>query len=399
MTSLSPASSNPSARRPDAADSLEARLDALQKQCSTGYGCGSACISLRKECRTTPRSAIGKERMRKLLALAAGGTSGQRGIAPVRAQQAAGLAAGIGQQRGAKAAQLRGARQQKAAPQAQPKAAGPGSEKPGRNAPKKGKVEVQIQRAKPGGEYGPDGHWYPGGAWMSQGKFVGGEQKVAGAGEQPLAATGKEGGGASQRVIRNKEKPRREQPTEPKRKGLDPPVGLKKSAAKNDEDFFNDRGFVAYPRPKGAAGLSGALFAAAVIQRMSREELEWATDQILTMGKVKREDLTVVDDLANASTRFGSEKEFLDYHRSFTRNQLIGVDDERLKAGLIFMDASRNLGHTSPAQQRLRARRKTTENPPERKGEQGDWVWGLNNVFRAVQLRRDRLSGLAMLRP
>jgi hypothetical protein len=100
-----------------------------------------------------------------------------------------------------------------------------------------------------------------------------------------------------------------------------------------------------------------------------------------------------VDDLANASTRFGSEKDFLDYHRGFTRNQLIGVDDERLKAGLIFMDASRNLGHTSPAQQRLRARRKTTENPPERKGEQGDWVWGLNNVFRAVQLRRDRMAG------
>ena len=267
----------------------------------------------------------------------------------------------------------------------------PGNGKPG--------VKVEIQRAKPGGEYGPDGHWYPGGAWMSQGKFVGGEQKVAGSGEQEVSATGQEGGGASQRVIRNKEKPRREQPIEPKGKGLDQPVGLKKSAAKNDEDFFNDRGFVAYPRPKGAAGLSGALFDAAVIQRMSRDELEWATDQILTMGRVKREDLTVVDDLANAATRFGSEKDFLDYHRGFTRNQLIGVDDERLKAGMIFMDASRNLGHTSPAQQRLRARRKTTENPPERKGEQGDWVWGLNNVFRAVQLRRDRMAGEQPLGP
>jgi len=99
-------------RKRPRADSLEARLDALRKQCSTGYGCGSACISLRKECRSQPRSAMGKERMKKLLALAAGGTSGQRGIAPVRAQEAAGLAAGIGQQRGAKAAQLRGARAQ-----------------------------------------------------------------------------------------------------------------------------------------------------------------------------------------------------------------------------------------------------------------------------------------------
>jgi hypothetical protein len=66
--------------------------------------------------------------MRKLLALAAGGTSGQRGIAPVRAQEAAGLAAGIEQQRGAKAGQLRGARQQAAAKAAAAKPAEPGQE-------------------------------------------------------------------------------------------------------------------------------------------------------------------------------------------------------------------------------------------------------------------------------
>jgi hypothetical protein len=626
-------------RKRPRADSLQERIDALKRKCTTGYGCGSACISLRKECRTSPGSAIGKERQKRLLALAGGATSSQRGIAPVRAAEATVLAGALKQRREEKAQQLKGTRQKATAEKPQPPPPAPpyeakrsrpkeaihfpdpiegpsgakltaytwqwtltedvdkrgevvekrisdweksianpetgrsvvhqfevekdgktstvsaesalrlmgytdetdrkafGSLKSaartvarlrmaqqelnqvekrwqkdwdevealprpgikvgewrqgketwagdysrrtweaggvkveqirnrlgvstdqeqtaelmdawkgkkmadrgwdwtgqqekrmrshiGRNRddlakrlikaeanlaakskmpappPGNGKpgVKVEIQRAKPGGEYGPDGHWYPGGAWMSQGKFVGGEQKVAGSGEQEVSATGQEGGGASQRVIRNKEKPRREQPIEPKGKGLDQPVGLKKSAAKNDEDFFNDRGFVAYPRPKGAAGLSGALFDAAVIQRMSRDELEWATDQILTMGRVKREDLTVVDDLANAATRFGSEKDFLDYHRGFTRNQLIGVDDERLKAGMIFMDASRNLGHTSPAQQRLRARRKTTENPPERKGEQGDWVWGLNNVFRAVQLRRDRMAGEQPLGP
>jgi len=619
-------------RKRPRADSLQERIDALKRKCSTGYGCGSACISLRKECRTSPGSSIGKERMKRLLALAVGEKLPQRGIAPVRAQEAAGLAAGIGQQRGAKAAQLRGERQQQSAakaPQATPEpppyeakrsrpkeaihfpdpiegpsgakltaytwqwtltedvdkrgevvekrisdweksianpetgrsvvhqfevekdgktstvsaesalrlmgytdetdrkafgslksaarsvarlrmaqqelnqvekrwqkdwdevealprpgikvgewrqedgdysrrtweaggvkveqirnrlgvstdqeqaaelmAAWKGEKMAGRGwnwtgqqekrmrshigrnrddlakrlikaeanlaaknkmpapPPGNGKpgVKVDIQRAKPGGEYGPDGHWYPGGAWMSQGQFVGGKQQVAGAGEQPAAATGQEGGGASQRVIRNKEKPRREQPIEPKGKGLDRPVGLKKTAAKNDEDFFNDRGFVLYPRPKGAAGLTGLLFDAAVIQRMSTEELEWATDQVLTMGKVKRSDLNIVDSLEDAATKFGSEKEFLNYQRGFTRNQLTGVDDERLKAGMIFMEASRYLGNTSAAQERLRARRKTTENPPERKGEQGDWVWGLNNVFRAVQLRRDRMAGAA----
>jgi hypothetical protein len=99
-------------RKRPRADSLEARLDALRKQCSTGYGCGSACISLRKECRTSPRSSTGKDRMKRLLALAGGGASDQRGIAPVRGKEAGELAGGITARRGEKAAQLRGARQQ-----------------------------------------------------------------------------------------------------------------------------------------------------------------------------------------------------------------------------------------------------------------------------------------------
>ena len=82
---------------------------------------------------------MGKERMRKLLALAAGGTSGQRGIAPVRAQEAAGLAAGIEQQRGAKAGQLRGARQQAAAKAAAAKPAEPGQEAVKLRSEKKGR--------------------------------------------------------------------------------------------------------------------------------------------------------------------------------------------------------------------------------------------------------------------
>lgn len=92
--------------------SLQHRLDALRKQCSTGYGCGSACISLRKECRTSPRSSTGKDRMKRLLALAGGGASDQRGIAPVRGKEAAQLAGSIATRRGQQAAQMRGARAQ-----------------------------------------------------------------------------------------------------------------------------------------------------------------------------------------------------------------------------------------------------------------------------------------------
>jgi hypothetical protein len=98
-------------RKRPRADSLEARIDALRRKCSTGYGCGSACISLRKECRTSPSSSIGKQRLKRLLAIAAGEGPGQRGIAPVNAKEAGELAAGIGKQRGAKAAQLRMVRQ------------------------------------------------------------------------------------------------------------------------------------------------------------------------------------------------------------------------------------------------------------------------------------------------
>ena len=44
-----------------------------KRKCSTGYGCGSSCISLQKECRIAPRSAIGKGRLRRLQQLAAAG--------------------------------------------------------------------------------------------------------------------------------------------------------------------------------------------------------------------------------------------------------------------------------------------------------------------------------------
>jgi hypothetical protein len=47
---------------------LQHRIDALRRKCSTGYGCGSTCISLQKECRVSPGSSIGKQRLKRLLA-------------------------------------------------------------------------------------------------------------------------------------------------------------------------------------------------------------------------------------------------------------------------------------------------------------------------------------------
>jgi hypothetical protein len=92
--------------------SLQQRIDSLKRKCSTGYGCGSSCISLRKECRTRPGSAIGRERLKRLMALAAGGPSSQRGIGTVKAKEAGQMAGSIATRRGEKATQLRGARAQ-----------------------------------------------------------------------------------------------------------------------------------------------------------------------------------------------------------------------------------------------------------------------------------------------
>ncbi len=85
---------------------IQHRLDALKRRCTTGYSCGATCISLRKECRTSPGSAIGKERLKRLLALAGGAPSNQRGIGTVKAGEAAEIAQGIAAQRSQKTLQL-----------------------------------------------------------------------------------------------------------------------------------------------------------------------------------------------------------------------------------------------------------------------------------------------------
>lgn len=63
------AARDPSARL-DYKRGLKFQQKTTKRQCSKGYGCGSACISLNKECRVQPKSAISKVRLRQLQALA-----------------------------------------------------------------------------------------------------------------------------------------------------------------------------------------------------------------------------------------------------------------------------------------------------------------------------------------
>jgi hypothetical protein len=55
---------------------LQQRIDAAKRKCVTGYSCGAGCISMNKRCLKTPGSPAGKQKMKRVLALAAGGGEG-----------------------------------------------------------------------------------------------------------------------------------------------------------------------------------------------------------------------------------------------------------------------------------------------------------------------------------
>ena len=92
-------------RRDATLAAIEDRLDALRRKCTTGYGCGSSCISVQKECRARPSSAIGKERIKRLRQLAMGEIK-PRGIGVPSPTKAASMAEGLRGARGGKAQEL-----------------------------------------------------------------------------------------------------------------------------------------------------------------------------------------------------------------------------------------------------------------------------------------------------
>ncbi len=374
------------------ADSIQERIDALKRRCTTGYSCGRACISIQKECRVSPGSTTGKERLQRLFSLARGDIK-PRGIGVPNAAEAQAMAGKIRAENSEKQALVKAERKRQEAA-----AAAAGVKKP--------KVIVQLRRAKPGGETGPDGHWYPGGAWMSEGSFVGAKPLKLGEGEAGGQGEKATGGDREPRVIRNKRPSFPERPIKPKGEGLPRPTGLKKMAAKNDELFFGDDGYILYPRRQPSdktPGLVGSLFEAAVTQRMSTDELNWATEQIKQQAyrstdperrKFFDDQMADIDD---EIARYGGPEAYggPDGHRWTARTQLTGVDAERYIAGQRFMSASRLLTDASPARQRRNERYRDPRFEdwivPEQ-GDQDQWVWGLNNVFRAVRIRRERLQ-------
>ena len=57
--------------------SLQHRIDALRRKCTTGYGCGASCISMSKQCRKTPGAGPAQQKMQRILALAAHGKASE----------------------------------------------------------------------------------------------------------------------------------------------------------------------------------------------------------------------------------------------------------------------------------------------------------------------------------
>jgi hypothetical protein len=55
---------------------LQQRIDAAKRKCATGYSCGASCISMNKQCRKTPGAGPGQQKMKRILALAAGKEGG-----------------------------------------------------------------------------------------------------------------------------------------------------------------------------------------------------------------------------------------------------------------------------------------------------------------------------------
>lgn len=107
---------------------MEHRLDAARRKCTTGYGCGSTCISVQKECRSQGGAATSKQRIARLEQLARGEIK-PKGIGALKPEQAQAKAEALRGQRSSRATALVEERAAKraaaAAATAKPKAGNP----------------------------------------------------------------------------------------------------------------------------------------------------------------------------------------------------------------------------------------------------------------------------------
>ena len=143
-------------------DSLNARLDAAKRKCTTGYGCGSTCINVKKECRSEGGAgAASKERIQRLEQLSRGEIK-PRGLGVPKPAEAASMATELQGRRSSRAQALRSERQAaraakeaetaKAAEKAQQEAAAK-EVTTGRGKPRKGTPRGDADTVQGSGDY------------------------------------------------------------------------------------------------------------------------------------------------------------------------------------------------------------------------------------------------------
>ena len=154
----------------------------------------------------------------------------------------------------------------------------------------------QMRRAKPGGEYGPDGHWYPGGAFISDGKYQGSKDLGIGDGDGilPNSKDDKgENGATGPKVVRNRktEEPRPMRPSAAT--GLAQPEKMKALLEKRDREFFAPDGFLvegiekaAKAAGSGRSPLDNTLFMTALANRTSGN---WLEEKIAAIRKIVKD--------------------------------------------------------------------------------------------------------------
>lgn len=157
----------------------------------------------------------------------------------------------------------------------------------------KRKVEIQIKRAKPGGEYGPDGHFYSGGSWMPLGKFQGGGKQMQAFGQGAkgnVKQTQKNDGGTQTMVIKQARKER--PPLQPTGPATPAKTKVSKRGEQNMRDFFGTGYYTNYKKGRDGSieeKQSGWLKPAAMATRFSSKETGTAIVKLRRMAKNKKE--------------------------------------------------------------------------------------------------------------
>lgn len=79
------------------AESLQERIDAMKRKCAAGYSCGASCISMNKICRKSPGAGANQQKMKRILALAAGKEGGPAISGGARAKEGGSAGSGGGE--------------------------------------------------------------------------------------------------------------------------------------------------------------------------------------------------------------------------------------------------------------------------------------------------------------